>query len=532
MVKEYNTSKQAQTGAVGPSMPKGAPPVPTFLPAKTPIPSPGSTSIAPSPLPPRAGGDLTRRVADAQDYAPQIARNRMQQAQAQAQAQQPQARAPQARTPMGTTFGPAGRAQPQQPQQQPGLAQQLASLRYGAAAPGLQQQSTAETLSAGLPAAMTTPISLGGAQKPGGFLDAELEEAKEGLVFNPDDPTELQGAWVTDENGDLQWQSADEVKSGLKEAELFGDLQGGAQQLLEQKTAQSYSAGKAKISEGQTYLTGDEYDAIVFEEGEVPAEEGMIWDKNSSTGDWEQRPMTEYESFQKKLDDAANETASDAQLETQLEAYGNQMRRFAQEQMYMAAGQMSAAGLTGGGLGTRRYMQIQSAVAAEMSAKVSDMLMDHWKTKQNAKLQILSTQTSLWASYETMRIQAQNDAYEAGMTGMTAFEDFLDANGLGDHMEAYQKAVSNCNEQPAMEAVKCVQGLYGQFRVDHEGKLAWGIESEEEQNKAKEYAKLKKLKKDAKCNWYDFICKLKDAGDWDTDEVKAAEKAAEDYDKS
>ena len=525
MVQQYNSSNQAKTKPVAGyarNLPKGAPPVPTFLPAKTP--PPAATSVARTAVPPRAGGELTKRVADTQDYSRAYAQARAQQAApppAYRPGTQPGAPTPAGiRQPVpamarGTILGPAG-SQPagQPPAAQVGdwsnmalppavlpqqdIAQQLAAARAGM--PTYEQMSALQAL----PGSAYEPLY---AESPGGEVAAQADAASDELAAAMQKYKELYGEQGMDQLQQLieKWRAGEELSEGQYNLlEEIGLISG----------EETIAAGMEKVSKGDYHLSPNEYQAM-RESGDLPTPEGFKWEKNES-GNWELKQMSEDEYLDWQMDQAVKDIADDTKFYESLDAYAAQMERQLTEAQFLAGGQMSSAGLWQTGLGARRMMQVESAAMAEMSATMSDMIVQHQQAKWQAKLQWLQGKTSLWAQRAAIEMQATLSAFNAAMQGADTFMAWLDANGMGDYMDEYWAKVKVCQEAGDVSSITCVFSLFEDFRVDHEGNLGHSGKSAEELFDINSWKEAKGVEKCGNCwNLKNWSCCL---GQSDADE--------------
>lgn len=526
MVQQYKPSNQAKTqpaAGYARNLPKGAPPVPTFLPAKTP--PPAATSVARTAVPPRAGGEVTRRVADAQDYSKAYAQARAQQETpppAYRPGAQPGAPTPTGiRQPMpamarGTILGPAG-GQPagQLPPDQVGawsnmalppatlpqqdILQQLAAARAGM--PTYEDLSAVESpfqqfkpLYSEAPGEGQPPPEEE-ATYPGGMTKEEWEAKKQAAFEqleeeSPTEPGEFSGERLL-------------LQAALDYFEQGGELNDAQIALLEKYGfLDPHEEGQKKVSKGNYNLTAAEYAAMKESEGGVYTPDGYKWEMNPDTGEWGIRKMTEDEHLDYQLDQVGKDIADDSKFYGSLDAYATHMKRQLSEAQFLAGGQMSQAGIWSTGLGARRMMQVESKAMAEMSATMSDMIVDHQQAKWQAKLQWLQGKTSLWAQRKTIELQATLSSFNAAMQGADTFMEWLEAKGMGDYMDEYWQKVKACGEVGDVSSIMCVFSLYEEFRVDHEGKLGYGGKSAEELYDIAAQKEAKAVQKCGSC--YDF----------------------------
>lgn len=518
MVQSYNTSNQAKTtptAGYARNLPKGAPPVPAFLPAKTPA---ASTAVTPSKLPPRAGGELTRRVADDQDYSRAYAQARAQkegppayQAPGAGTGVRPTGQSP-AATP-GTVLGPVGRGAPmgtppaqlEAPRQQDEL-RQLAMAR--AQRPTYEQMADLPPL----PGSEFKPLY---SQMPGaGEPPAEEGETTEEAEVIEEEEGAYPGG-LTEEQWKAKMSAAEQ-----RIIEEFGDynhaffmeskkLHGAADKYLEQGIGalsdeeiailheyglmDPLESGQHKAAQGITTLSNEEFHALRMAD-QIKTPEGQKWVQDSESGNWTMVDMSEDELLDLELDKVAADMADDTKFKNSLDAYAQHAERLLAEQQFMAGGQLTGAGIWQTGLGARRLMQIESAHLAEVSATMSNMILNHQQAKWQAKLQWLSSKTNLWAQRKTLEMQATISAFNAAMQGADTFMEWLNANGMGDYMGKYWDMVNACQESADVQSMHCVFSAFEKFRVDHEGKLAWGLKGKNELIDLQNYNKVKNEK--------------------------------------
>jgi len=555
MVQQYKSSNQAKTqpsAGYARGLPKGAPPVPAFLPAKA---APAATAVAPTSLPPRAGGELTRRVADQPDYSRAYAQARAQQA--GPPAQRPGAAPPAGaatRPPAGVpsaVLGPLGRmGAPPAGLPAPGgddVLRELALARMGG--------PTYEQLPA-LPGSEYAPLY---SETPSPPEDEPPAEGEEPTGEEGEEPTDEEGEEPTDEEGGTVWDEAKESLKTLIE-EKGGPLAAAAyaaamQALLDMEQGKDLSkdqlavlkkleemgweapeglhqawyekrhpfllaSAKDKLSKGHTHLTQDEYGAL-HREGELPTKPGWKWAQGEGGG-WQQVEMTEDELLDQELDAMTAEIADDTSFYKSIDAYVNHMRRKLAEQQYLAGGQMSGTGLWQTGMGARRLMQLETAHMSEMSAAISDMIVKNKQTKWQAQLQILSQKTGLWAQRKQLEIQATTAAFNAAMQGLDVMMEYMDAEGLGDYADEYFAAVQACQEFTDAESLRCVMGIFEGFRIDHEGGLAWGIPTKAEIYDKHKHSEAKATKMCGSCwNPFNAFCCIEHGSDDDKQKYQA-----------
>jgi hypothetical protein len=257
------------------------------------------------------------------------------------------------------------------------------------------------------------------------------------------------------------------------------------------------------LGAGKTELTDAMYEGA-HAEGTLPRPDGMKWE-SSGEGTWKLVPMTEDELLEQEYDTLGEEMKDDSGFIQSLQTYAKQMDRKRSEAQFLAGSQMSQSGIWQTGLGARRMMQVDSAIVAEMSATMSDMIVQHQKDRWTAQLAFLQGKTSIWAQRKTIELQATQSAFDAAMQGPEMFAQWMDAENLGEYMNDYWAKVKTCQEFGDAQSLSCIFGLFEDFRVDHEGNLAFGTKTKNEHYDYNAWQEAKAVKKCGSCwnpgNW-------------------------------